>query len=77
MLPPGAQYQAPGTEEQEVQRPSGRPADQAAAAAREATVLPQGQQLYADICKMMAAAVAVWLVLAAVKAQLCPAACLL
>ena len=68
VLPPGAQYQAPGTEEQEVQRPSGRPADQAAAAAKETTVLPQGQQLYVDICKMMAAAVAAWLVLIAVKA---------
>ena len=76
VLPLGAQHQAPGTEEQQLQMPTDGPADEAAAAAQEAVVLPQGQQLYADICKMIAAAVAAWLVLTTVEAawQVCTAA---
>ncbi len=66
--PQGAQHQAPGTEEQQLERPADRPIDEAAAAGREGAVLQQGQQLYVDICKMIAAAVAAWLVLTTVKA---------
>ena len=67
-MPPGAQHQAPGTEEQQLQRATDRPADEAAAPAEVAVVRRQGQQLYVDICKMLAAAVAAWLLLTAVRA---------